>query len=542
MRIDLVAGLSTTSTSSFEIGPSVRLMLLNAHRCALGLGLGLATGVGGLTPASAQLIVADDADANPTSERVYHCMPRDPASGDFRLEGGPLQLSTDRDRRYPTPGLAGAATLVDGAWLDRWETEILHRGAGDGSGGGPDLANRVDVVFVGDGYQANELALYASQVAAFANDMFEAEPLATYRPLFTIHRVDVVSTDSGVDNDPTEGIDRDTELNMRYWCNNIERLLCISVGRAYSYAETAAIASGNGPDQVIALANSSKYGGAGYSSSDLGTAAAGNGAAVEIVVHELGHAMGDLADEYTYGGPETYTGGETNRANTSILTEAQMSDQGTKWSPWLGENTSQFDGLHSTFEGAGYSRFGIYRPTNNSKMRSLNRPFNLVGAEAFIQEIYRIVSPIDATVPAAGTGVTEHTTLSVTPVEPNGNPLAIQWLLDGEPIPGATGRTLDTCAAGLAGSGTVSVRVRDMTPWVRDETFRDQRMTQTVNFPFTLSAPGDQNGDGDVNILDVIAFIATWNAQGPGSDFNNDGAINILDVIGFVQLWQGECP
>ena len=51
----------------------------------------------------------------------------------------------------------------------------------------------------------------------------------------------------------------------------------------------------------------------------------------------------------------------------------------------------------------------------------------------------------------------------------------------------------------------------------------------------------DFNNDGTVNVLDVVAFINTWNAQGPGSDANNDGLINILDVIAFINTWNLGC-
>ena len=52
----------------------------------------------------------------------------------------------------------------------------------------------------------------------------------------------------------------------------------------------------------------------------------------------------------------------------------------------------------------------------------------------------------------------------------------------------------------------------------------------------------DFNGDGVVNILDVVTFINNWNAMGPGSDFNADGNINILDVVSFINAWQVGCP
>ena len=52
----------------------------------------------------------------------------------------------------------------------------------------------------------------------------------------------------------------------------------------------------------------------------------------------------------------------------------------------------------------------------------------------------------------------------------------------------------------------------------------------------------DFDGNGNVNILDVVAFITNWNAQGPGSDFNGDTNINILDVVAFITEWNAGCP
>ena len=83
-----------------------------------------------------------------------------------------------------------------------------------------------------------------------------------------------MSSESGVDHDPVFGIYRNTALDMGFWCSDIERLLCVNVGDAYAYANQAPDA-----DQVFAVANSTKYGGAGYSSSDLATFAGGNSAA-----------------------------------------------------------------------------------------------------------------------------------------------------------------------------------------------------------------------------------------------------------------------
>ena len=107
---------------------------------------------------------------------------------------------------------------------------------------------------------------YREQTAHY----FAEVPYDTYADYFNIHVVDVVSPESGVDHDPTHPIWRTTAMDMGFWCAGIDRLLCINVTKAYSFANNAPDV-----DLVLALANSTKYGGAGYSSSDLATASGG---------------------------------------------------------------------------------------------------------------------------------------------------------------------------------------------------------------------------------------------------------------------------
>jgi len=344
------------------------------------------------------------------------------------------------------------------------------------SSGGP-TGNRVDMVFVGDGYTAGELTTFANHASSQAAAFFGMEPFERYEPYFNVHQVDVISNESGVDNDPVQGIDRDTAMGMRFWCSNIERLLCVNVGQAVAFANQAPDV-----DYVIAVANSNKYGGAGYPTSNLGTVAGGNGSASQVMIHEMGHALGNLADEYTYGGPANYSGPEPSARNSSTHDAASMAAGGFKWANWLSESFPGFDGLVSTFEGSSYSQFGVYRPTNNSCMRNLGRPFNMPSIEGILIEIYKRVDPIDASSSENATYGPDDV-LFVTPMTlASGSPLDVQWFLDGNPIPGATGNQLDLSTLSLPGAHVVDVEVVDNTDWVRDEAARAQWMTGSRSF------------------------------------------------------------
>jgi hypothetical protein len=403
--------------------------------------------------------------------------------------------------------------------------------------------NRIDIVVVGDGYTSVQQATFHAHANSAMATIFSQQPFAMYAPLFIVHQIEVVSIDSGVDNDPTQGILRNTALDMAYWCNGTERLLCVNVTKAYNAAAAAPDV-----DLVLAVANSTKYGGAGYTSSDLATAAGGNGSAPEIAIHEFGHSLGNLADEYDYGGPQTYTGSEPSAANVSKLNSAAMQTAGTKWAAWLGFNDFAYDGLVSTYEGANYSQLGIYRPSNNSKMRALGRPFNSPSAESLIIEIYKIVSPIDASTPTGGL-LNGSETVFVDPVDPIGNPLSITWKIDNAPLAGAVGETINLAALPVPpGAHTLSVTVKDTTSLVRNETARNTWMTRTLSWNMLVpQEQGDINCDGLVDTSDASALALAlidptgFSATFPGcaisqADVNGDSLIDGMDISDFLLI------
>ena len=66
-------------------------------------------------------------------------------------------------------------------------------------------SQRYNIVILGDGYRASELGKYATDVQTFIDTLRATAP---YNDLFcgiNIHRVDVVSTDSGADDPGTCG-------------------------------------------------------------------------------------------------------------------------------------------------------------------------------------------------------------------------------------------------------------------------------------------------------------------------------------------------
>ena len=231
--------------------------------------------------------------------------------------------------------------------------------------------SRYDLVFVGDGYTAAEQELFHAQVVARWTQLTAVEPFRTLKNSFNVWQVNAVSAQSGSDNDPTQGVEKDTALDGEFWCGGLDRLVCVDETVAKEYAALAP-----GADQVLILVNSTTYGGSGGS---VTVSSGGNAVSGDIVVHELGHSIGGLADEYG-GDAGTYPGGEPVEPNVSVADEATMRQRQLKWFSYLGRPTPD-GGVIGAFEGGAYYDRGVYRPSENSMMRSLGNEFNLIGVD-----------------------------------------------------------------------------------------------------------------------------------------------------------------
>ncbi|MFE2722061.1 M64 family metallopeptidase [Kitasatospora sp. NPDC059327] len=335
-----------------------------------------------------------------------------------------------------------------------------------------DPANRITLVLLGDGYRADEQQAFREQADRAWRALMEIEPFRSYQGFFNIRRVEVVSPDSGIAETESRGRNPATPLGMHFWCEGTARLLCADEAATARYA-----GQGDGPQYLIALANSSEYGGAG--GTGVTTLAGGSPDAGRIIQHEIGHTVGDLGDEYD-SAPD-----DADYPNLSTDNAEDMRRKQTKWWRWLGAESPDGGGTVGAYRSAN----GVYRPTQDSVMRTLGGAYNLPSREAIIEEIYRRIRPTDTPSPAPGE-VTGRPRLEVRPLPLAGaRRLQVDWKVDGAPVePQAADRSwLDTAALNLlpGESATVTATVRDTTDWVRDEAFRDRYMTRSVSWTLT---------------------------------------------------------
>jgi hypothetical protein len=325
--------------------------------------------------------------------------------------------------------------------------------------------NRIDIVLLGDGYTAAQLGAFADDVKAVVGRIFAENPFQTYRPYFNVRYVDVVSRQSGADH-PERDAFVDTALRSFYNCADIQRLICVDEGIVHDVLLRSV-----GPDQqdvVIVLVNDQEYGGSGGSIAVSSV----HSESAELVLHEVGHSFGLLADEYAEDGLNCENEYEPIEPNVTIVTSRSK----IKWAKWIDAGTPvptwTFEpDQPGLYEQGKYCQTGMYRPTYESKMRTLGYPFQQINTEQLVKRMYNLVTPIDEALPyAARVAVVqgERVQFSVRTVRPADHGLRILWTLDGQRAPGAAALAVDTLSLST-GEHQITATVADTTAFVRND-------------------------------------------------------------------------
>jgi hypothetical protein len=166
----------------------------------------------------------------------------------------------------------------------RYDTLIVIQKNGDPS-------EIVDLLFLGEGYTAQESSEFAEDVQRLSERLFSVEPFKSYRQKFNVSAVLSASKDSGID-DPNQGIFKNTPLNFSYNTFGSQRYMM-----SFDSKNINDLASAIPFDALAIVVNSELYGGGGifnlYSALAADDKLSGN-----ILVHELGHSFAGLGDEY----------------------------------------------------------------------------------------------------------------------------------------------------------------------------------------------------------------------------------------------------
>jgi hypothetical protein len=162
---------------------------------------------------------------------------------------------------------------------------------------GPPRA-KVDLLLLGDGYTAEEMEKWHADARRLTETLFAVSPFKERRLDFNVWVVDTPSPQSGVAR-PSDGIHRRSALRVRYDAFGTERYVLGFDNKRIREAAAAA------PYEFLAIVvNDRKYGGGGIHHL-YATVAADNAFTPYTFVHELGHHIAGLADEY-YGSSVAY--------------------------------------------------------------------------------------------------------------------------------------------------------------------------------------------------------------------------------------------
>ena len=242
---------------------------------------------------------------------------------------------------------------------------------------GGTIANSLDIVLLPDGFTAEEKDKFLDACKAWNDALFGYAPFTGNKSRINIRAVWAPSQESGI-SVPGKGEWKETLLDCRFYTFGSERYQMTD-----NLQKVRDVAADAPYESIFILTNSDKYGGGGiYNFYGLGSAGK-TGKTGEVYVHEFGHSLMGLGDEYVEKGNTVSAlypaGKEPWEANLTTFVNFNG-----KWEKMIKEGTpvptivnDSLLALPDTewpvgaYEGGGYLEKGIYRPWPKCMMNQL---------------------------------------------------------------------------------------------------------------------------------------------------------------------------
>lgn len=236
----------------------------------------------------------------------------------------------------------------------------------------------IDLVMIGEGFTDRHMAkggLYEEKMWKATEKLFSIEPYASYRKRFNVYGVKVVSPNAEFTDDAVRAINEDHGVALAY----------------------ASLTGSNLPLTVVVY-NTEEYVDRSYCHWSF------DGACVAYIMdqldntllHEMGHGIAWLADEYEEPGQEEKTLPQTDIEKLDTYSQyawgAYMNVDYNKdpktirWAHLLADNRFANEDL-GIYEGAYYYGFDAYRPSENSMMRYNISWFNAPSREMIYKAV-----------------------------------------------------------------------------------------------------------------------------------------------------------
>ncbi|NLE64164.1 MAG: peptidase M64 [Bacteroidales bacterium] len=226
-----------------------------------------------------------------------------------------------------------------------------------------------DLVIVPEGYAMHDSAKLRKDVIRCKNAIMECTPFKESATKINIRAVVSYSEESGISQE-TKGKEVKTILGSAFYSLDLERYLMLDhVWQLHNVCANAPY------DNIIILCNTKKYGGGGIY--NWYATVSDNKHFNYVSVHELGHSIAGLADEY-YTSEVTVQdfypkGSEPKEPNITSLVNFE-----SKWKSMLASDTpiptpvnDENKDVLGVYEGAGYCAEGLYRPWISCTMKDI---------------------------------------------------------------------------------------------------------------------------------------------------------------------------
>lgn len=338
---------------------------------------------------------------------------RNMTRGEWSAKTGTLYVSPNKTNSTRTAAFVLSMPSDDGGWMGL-DTAFVSQGgiidqyeSSDFTADGTvtvmqqaTFGKGIPIVMMGDGFTDKDIqdSTYRHVMERAMECIFSEEPVMSLRDYFNVYAVTAVSRSSGV------GDGRQTVFSSVP--SNISPIIDFNEGQVSAYVKKV---EGIDIEQTLAvvIVNNHSHNGVTNLLINKQTGSPRQYAISlctlmdniesedfrQVIVHEaIGHGLAKLADEYDYD----YNGSPSDLAVRQLqayhkigwMLNVDTSDkiETVLWSPFIGDNNFSSERI-GIYEGAYTYFMGVYRPTEESMMRSNQSPFNAPSRKAIFDRI-----------------------------------------------------------------------------------------------------------------------------------------------------------
>jgi len=227
-------------------------------------------------------------------------------------------------------------------------------------------SQKLDLVILGDGYSVAEMDKFRNDVKRLTDFLLSVDPFKSRKSDLNIRAVETPGATSGVTK-PQPGIYKRSPLSVSYSIFSSERYAL-----TFDNKTIRNVAAEVPYDFMIILINEKTYGGGGVYNL-FNTVAVDNKYADYLMVHEFGHNLGGLADEY-YTSSVAYEAQKITIEPWEPNVTALLDKNNLKWKSLVEPGTP----LPTPWNKEAFDKYGYKVQKERDSLRNANVPENIV--------------------------------------------------------------------------------------------------------------------------------------------------------------------